>query len=139
MGEYAAPVLAKVAQWLAHADEDLRWAQHGFAVVGGNPYRLIAYHAQQAVEKNLKAYLVLEGVDFPYTHNIARLLELCAERAQWAVELKDAEELTPYAIGARYPSEQDEVTESDARRAVDIAQRVRAVVRHALTGLGVQA
>ena len=104
MGEYAAPVLEKVAQWLAHADEDLRWAQHGFAVVGGNPYQLIAYHAQQAVEKNLKAYLVLEGVDFPYTHNIARLLELCAERVQWPAEAEGRRGIEPLCHRGAIPA-----------------------------------
>ncbi len=39
------------------------------------PFRLVAYHAQQCVEKYLKAYLVLHGV--------------------WGVTLGEAEELTP--------------------------------------------
>ena len=63
-----ASVLAKVRQWLAHADEDLRLAQYGLTMtVAPPPYRLIAYHAQQCAEKCLKAYLVFRQVDFPYT------------------------------------------------------------------------
>jgi HEPN domain-containing protein len=69
-------VLVKVRQWLEYADEDLRLARHGLTLSTGCPYRLIAYHAQQCVEKYIKAYLVYHEIDFPYSHNIARLLEL---------------------------------------------------------------
>ena len=94
-------VARKVQQWLAFGDEDLRMAQHGFSLSGPPPYRLIAYHAQQCAEKYLKAYLVFHGIDFPYTHNLSRLLELCVGQAGWGEELREAEELTPYAITAR--------------------------------------
>ena len=84
------------------------------------------------MEKYLKAYLVLKGIDFPYTHNISHLLELCGGQAQWAQSLNDAEELTPYAISTRYPGDEDLVTQEEARRAVKIAHSVQEVVRQAL-------
>ena len=61
-------ILRKAVQWARYADEDLRLADP--------PTRLVACHAQQCAEKYLKSYLVLRCVDFPYTHNISRLLEL---------------------------------------------------------------
>jgi HEPN domain-containing protein len=45
------------------------------------PCRIIAFHAQQCAEKYLKAYLVSQKVDFPYTHSIATLLKLCGKYA----------------------------------------------------------
>jgi HEPN domain-containing protein len=129
-------VARRVQQWLAFGDEDLRMAQHAFSLSDAPPYRLIAYHAQQCGEKHLKAYLVLHGIDFPYTHNLSRLLELCADQARWAEELREAEELTPYAITARYPGEDEEVREEEARRAVEIAARVRDAVRRTLAAEG---
>ena len=131
-----AEVARKVQQWLAYAEEDLRFAEHGFSLSGSPSYRLIAYHAQQCAEKHLKAYLVFHAIDFPYTHSLSRLLELCAERAGWAEQLRDAEELTPYAITARYPGEAEEVREEEARRAVEIAARVRQALRTALAAEG---
>jgi len=95
-----AEVARKVKQWLAYGDEDLRLAQHGLSLSIAPPYRLIAYHAQQCAEKHLKAYLVFQAIDFPYTHNLSRLLELCAAKASWVEQLQDAEELSPYAITA---------------------------------------
>jgi HEPN domain-containing protein len=59
-------------------------------------------------------------------------LELCAALANWAEQLRDADELTPYAITARYPGEDEEVSEAEARRAVEIALRVRQTVRQSL-------
>jgi HEPN domain-containing protein len=131
-------VLRKVHQWLTFAEEDLRLAQHGLTItIAPPPYRLIAYHAQQCAEKCLKAFLVLRGVDFPYTHNVAHLLDLCAVHAAWAETLRDAEELTPFAITARYPGEDEEVTQAEALRAIETAERVRAAVHEAIGNMGI--
>jgi HEPN domain-containing protein len=126
------PILEKVKQWLVYADEDLRLARYGFSMPQRPPYRLIAYHAQQCAEKHLKAYLVFHAIDFPFSHNLRRLSELCPAQTNWAEELRDADELTPYAITARYPGEDEEVGEVEARRAVEIALRVRQTIRHSL-------
>lgn len=77
----------------------------------------------------MKAYLVFHSVDFPYTHNIARLLELCAEKSSWPDTIRDSEELTPFAITTRYPGEDEEVTKEEAIRAIEIASNVRDAVR----------
>lgn len=124
--------LLKVKQWLSFGDEDLQLAPHALTLSSSAPYRLIAYHAQQFAEKHLKAYLVFHNVDFPDTHNIARLLELCAEKATWPDTVRDSEELTPFAITTRYPGEDEEVTKEEALRAIDIASNARDVVRNAL-------
>ena len=131
-------VLRKVRQWLVYADEDLRLARHALTMaIAPPPYRLIAYHAQQCAEKCLKAYLVLCKVDFPYTHNVAHLLDLCAAQDAWAETLRDAEELSPFAIAARYPGEDEEVTQAEALRAIETADRVRATVHEAIRNKGV--
>ena len=79
-----------------------------------------------------QGFLVLRGIDFPFTHNIARLLELCSEHVSWADSLMDAEELTPLATTARYPGDDEPVSEPEARRAIEIATHVRDTVRIAL-------
>lgn len=130
-------IVRKVRQWSSYGDEDLRVARHSLTMGEACPNRLVAYHAQQCAEKHLKAYLVLREIDFPYTHNIARLLELCSDQPDWTSRLKDAEELTPFAITTRYPGEDEPVTEAEARRTVDIATRVRETVRAALEVEGI--
>jgi HEPN domain-containing protein len=132
-------ILEKVRQWLAYADEDLGVARHGFSMPGTPPYRVIAFHAQQCAEKYLKAFLVFQGVDFPYTHSLRRLLDLCTATTPWAEQLRDAEELSPYAVTARYPGEDLEVSETEARRAVQIAEQAGQVIRSALREEGFDA
>jgi HEPN domain-containing protein len=127
----------KVTQWIEYGDEDLRLARHGLTLTSGVPYRLIAYHAQQCAEKYLKAFLVYHRIDFPYTHNIGRLLELCSEKGEWARDLPEADELTPFAITARYPSQDEPVTHEESLRAIEIASKVRETIRKALEKGGV--
>lgn len=65
-----------------------------------------AFHAQQAVEKLLKAYLANEGIEFPFTHNLSRLVELCSELdAAFQALIPVVEPLTPYAVELRYDSD----------------------------------
>jgi HEPN domain-containing protein len=77
-------------------------------------------------------------VDFPRTHNISTLLELCSDYAQWPLTLRDAEELTDYAVATRYPGETADVTAHDAQRAIELAEQVSSRVRAALRELGME-
>jgi len=127
----------KVRQWLQYGDDDLRLARHGLTLKSSIPYRLIAYHAQQCAEKYLKAFLVLGSIDFPFTHNISRLIELAQQIRPWPKSLLDAETLTPYAITARYPGEDEPVSSEEAEQAIAIAEQTRQLVREALAETGV--
>lgn len=133
-----AEVLRKVRQWVAYAEEDLRLAQHALSLTSGCPYRLIAYHAQQCGEKYLKAFLVLLGVDFPHTHNIRRLRELCEPHGPWAARLADADDLSVFAVSTRYPGEDAEVSRQETLQAIELAERIRGAARAALKARGAQ-
>jgi HEPN domain-containing protein len=135
MSAIEAEIRRKVMQWLNYADEDIQLARHALTLSTGVPYRLVAYHAQQCAEKSLKAFLVSHRIDFPYTHNISRLLELCSEAAHWSDSLLDAEELSVYAVTTRYPGEEEEVSRDEALRAIELAKLVREAVEHEL-GIG---
>lgn len=129
MNAIDAEIRRKVLQWLNYADEDIQLARHALTLSTAVPYRLVAYHAQQCAEKALKAYLVRHRIDFPYTHNISRLLEICSKTAQWDNPLWDAEELTAYAVTTRYPGEDEEVSRDEALRAIALAELVRKTVQ----------
>jgi len=61
------------------------------------------FHAQQAAEKYLKSFLTYHDVLFPYTHNLAKLLELCTQvEVSFHSLLPQVEPLTPYAVRLRY-------------------------------------
>jgi HEPN domain-containing protein len=63
--------------WLRHAWSDLELAR-----VQKNSRILLedlCFHAQQAVEKAVKAVLVFKSIPFPKTHNIRTLIDLLPE------------------------------------------------------------
>ncbi|MGA8364678.1 MAG: HEPN domain-containing protein [Solirubrobacteraceae bacterium] len=65
----------------------------------------IGFHAQQAIEKSIKAILALQGIEFPFTHDLDRLSELCAESGVAPPPTLDgAQRLTPFAAAERYGS-----------------------------------
>ncbi len=137
MSESSSEIIKKTKEWLVHADEDLRLAKHALKLKSSCPYKLIAYHAQQCAEKYLKAYLVFRNIDFPYTHNISHLLELCPDLAEQAKDLQEAKVLTPYAITARYPGK-GKVIKRNALQAIKIADNVRRVIRGVLKKRGLK-
>ena len=85
----------------------------------------LCFDAQQAAEKALKALCIHRGIDFPYVHDLSRLVTLLQDEGQPVPDpVKEAGRLTRYAILARYPGLDDPVTEYDHERAVEIAERV---------------
>jgi HEPN domain-containing protein len=128
----------KTIIWVSYAEGDLSTAQVGLSLTTDIPYQIIAFHAQQCAEKYLKAYLVYHEVDFPYTHNISLLLELCAKKGAWALQLEKAEKLSVYASTLRYPSDEIVITKNDAIEAVEIAIRVKESVHNALISEGLE-
>jgi len=129
-------VLKKVKHWISFADEDLSYARLGLSLKKKAPCRLIAFHAQQAVEKYLKSYLIFRLIEFPYTHNISTLIKCITENEKLVNLLKDAENLTFYAVSSRYPDEDIEISFDEAVNAVFIATNVMEVIKRALNDLG---
>jgi HEPN domain-containing protein len=117
-----------VLQWLEKAAADLDAAEQ-LCTQGGRFREIIAFHCQQAAEKYLKALLVRHQIEFPKTHDIAKLLDrVAAVNASIAESLRDADVLTPFGVEVRYPSEAPEVLPGGETEAIDIARRVRDAV-----------
>jgi len=110
--------------WLAKAATDLLVCER-LSSQGAAFSEAIAFHAQQAAEKSLKALLVARQVEFPKTHDIERLVELVALGDPVLAEaLADAAELTPYGVEYRYPGEYAPVTGDAAGACVSLARKV---------------
>src|SRR5271169_3560501 len=116
-----------VQDWIRKAEGDLRAAQHLLAVEEQD-YFTAAFHAQQAAEKFLKAFLVCHQIPFGKTHDIQELVELAGTQdASLKRDLASAAELTAFGVEFRYPGEQ--VADfAAAGHAVEQARRVRAAV-----------
>ena len=100
-----------------------------FAHKGGRFREIIAFHCQQAAEKYLKAYLVRHQIEFPKTHDLAKLLDRVATmNAHLAQSLKDADALTPFGAEVRYPGDSPEVLRGGEIEAIEISRRVKDAV-----------
>ncbi|HEV7667847.1 MAG TPA: HEPN domain-containing protein [Thermoanaerobaculia bacterium] len=117
--------------WLLKADNDLANAAHTLTLGASCPTDTVCFHAQQCVEKYLKAVLVLEGIDFPKTHDLERLWSLVPAELRPDLSSEEQARLTEYATSARYPG-WEEISLAAARRAVAVARRVRRLVRRSL-------
>jgi HEPN domain-containing protein len=112
-----------VTEWMRHARSDMAIAR----MVENDEIapEIIAFHAQQAVEKALKALLIQRQVDFPRTHVIGVLIGLCKECGYKIEEnLEEATTLSRYAVASRYPRETDLITRQEAKIAADLAKQV---------------
>ena len=117
------------ADWLHHAKSDLAIAKQGH--IPGILLETLSFHAQQAVEKSIKAVLLAKGIVFPYTHSISALITLVKESGiPWPGELDEAAGLTEYAVETRYPGPYADVTEEEYCDAVRIAERVISWAEH---------
>lgn len=64
---------------------------------------MLGFHAQQSVEKCLKAVLAKRRVAFRRTHDLAELLDAIADAGLVAPPFADRlDELNPFAVEARY-------------------------------------
>jgi HEPN domain-containing protein len=124
-------VLTVVGDWAVKADNNLKTAVHTLKLGAECPTDTVCFHAQQCVEKYLKALLVFKGIDFPKTHDLERLIALLPARVRPRLTPEEQGRLTEYATGARYPG-WEEIPLAEARRAVAVARRARMEIRSAL-------
>lgn len=121
-----------VQEWRRKANEDFAVAE--YLVSSTRPYYgAVGFHAQQAAEKYLKAFLVHHQIEFPKTHDLDRLLDLMAGVAEpLANLLRGVVVLNAYGVETRYPADLPELTLHQAQDAVELATTVRDVVCNAI-------
>lgn len=110
--------------WLAKAAQDLRAADVDLAAV---PPLVedAAFHAQQAVEKSLKAFLALHDMPIRKTHDLVGLgAECVAADSTLEPLLRRAGELTEFAWRFRYPGVPEGLSSEEAMEALSVAREV---------------
>ena len=127
--------LTDTARWLRHAEEDLITAETLLAQ-SHVPPRQACWFAQQAAEKVLKAVLIFLQIDFPRTHDLNVLRDLLPESWSLKTALPNLGDLNRWAVGARYPDDVQEATETNASTAVEQARAVWTAASTELTQHG---
>jgi HEPN domain-containing protein len=127
-----------VLEWVEKAENDLKNAAYTLKMGKECPTDTVCFHAQQCVEKYLKALLVLKGIEFPKTHDMERLLALLPAHLRPTLTGEERDRLTDYATVMRYPGCCEPVPLSEARHAVAIARRIRGQARKHLPQKDIQ-
>ncbi len=93
-----------------------------------SPDEVLGFHAQQAVEKTLKAVLALHNVRYPFIHDLKALLDLLGKsKISFPPQFEELRRLTPFAAVFRYeylPAEPRHAL--DRAWALDCVRKVRA-------------
>ena len=132
---YGANVLKKekdcrnplTVEWIEKAENDYAAVQQ--LLQASDPlYDIICFHAQQSIEKYLKAWLQEANILVPRTHNLEELLDIIVQTLPtWAHWQPDFKRITGYAVDPRYPG--DSRTAEDTQHAMHVCDEVRQAVR----------
>lgn len=119
---------------LEHAKMILAAARRDLLALSGMPDQqqfadeIFGFHAQQAVEKALKSWLSLRGIEYPRTHDLEVLFDLLAENGERLPQnLQIPFDLTDFAVQFRYEAYDDMSGELDR---IQIARCVSELVDH---------
>ena len=117
-------------EWIEKAEEDYnsaKWLQQASEPV----HNSICFHAQQGIEKYLKAWLQEANLPVLRTHDLEELLALIVlTLPDWSHWQPDFKIITEYAVDARYPG--DSATADNIQHAMHVCEAVRQTVRNTL-------
>lgn len=114
-------------EWVEKAENDYAAVQQ--LLQASDPlYDIICFHAQQSIEKYLKAWLQEANILVPRTHNLEELLDIIVQTLPtWSHWQPDFKRITGYAVDPRYPG--DSRTAEDTQHAMHVCDGVRQAVR----------
>lgn len=117
-----------IEKWLTKARNDIKVAENELGFENEEIItEAICFHAQQAAEKFLKAFLIARNIEFGRTHNLEYLLKLCINE-DTDFETLDAGNLSFYAVEVRYPDNFYIPSVEESKECIDIARNIMSVV-----------
>lgn len=116
----------EIHRWLKLAELDWIAVSH---LIGVGTDNAVCFHVQQCIEKLLKGDLILNGMRPPRTHDLIELsLILKSLDPTWDWPEDELALLTRGAVEMRYELDDDSLLAEEARAAVEIGTRIRAVL-----------
>lgn len=115
-----------VKEWLKQAEDEVNMADYLF---GGGFLKGACYHAQQSIEKTIKAMLLAKGWELEKVHSLERLSAITKD---YKIRLTFSDEEVVFIDSiyrGRYPAEAGllpygEPSRTDAQKAIKIAKRI---------------
>lgn len=128
-----------IKKWIQKAENDLKIGKD--ELLTENPVTdAICFHMQQCAEKYLKVFLIYNNCEFRRTHNIAELIDLCAQidsEFQFLFEI-GIPELTSYAVEIRYGDDFYIPSIEECKEAMLMAEKTKEFVIKKLKEKGVE-
>ncbi len=122
-------------EWVQKAEGDYATAQRELRARKAPNYDAACFHAQQCVEKYLKACLQEADIPFGKTHDLVALFDSILKKKPSLELLRPyMRSLSVYAVELRYPGESAD--KDMAREALTMCKEVRSGLRR---GLGLRA
>lgn len=121
-----------VKQWTLKAENDLLNVTNNLQAEQ-TPWDTVCFHCQQAVEKYIKAIMVVHGQEVPRTHDLEQVYNLIQA---WVPQIEGQRSelrwLTAYAVLSRYPVEVEDAPagKDEGVRAHQLAQTIQDVCRN---------
>ncbi len=120
--------LEYIKNWLFRANEDIAVIDNLINAGVENYTSTICFHAQQASEKFLKAFLVHYDVDFPRTHDLDFLLLECQKINKEAFHDINLKSLSEFGVSVRYPDDFYIPTVSETLEYHQVAKEIKGIV-----------
>ena len=118
-------------EWTDKAEADFSTAARELKALESPNFDAVCFHAQQGVEKLMKALLIHLGAVPPRTHDLTELDRLLAPVCpQWSWPVQELRFLTRAAVDFRYPGESAD--KAEAAESLEIATQLRAKLRRLL-------
>ncbi|MFN0087797.1 MAG: HEPN domain-containing protein [Blastocatellia bacterium] len=124
-------MIRNTPEWVEKAEEDWNVMLKVYRARKDPAYNAACFHAQQCVEKYIKARLIESDVFFTKTHDLITLLNLVLPvEPTWTLYQLELDALNKYAVECRYPG--FSATRSNAKDAVSICRKIRQAARVSL-------
>lgn len=114
-------------EWIQRGEADYVAVQQLLRTADPLLHNIICFHAQQCIEKYLKAWLQQANIPIPRTHNLEELDLIVHTLPDWSDWQPEFRIITKYAVEPRYPG--DLRTAENTQHANRICEEVRQAVR----------
>jgi HEPN domain-containing protein len=119
-------------EWVNKAEGDYATAERELQAKNNYNYDAVCFHAQQCVEKYLKAKLQEANIFFGKTHDLTALLDLILPiEPTWSHLRAELQTLNAFAVSYRYPG--DFADKGEAREAMEKCRNIRRIIRQSFS------
>jgi len=80
---------------------------------------VFGFHAQQSIEKALKAWISAKGLTYPKSHDVSALTRILTDHGEDITKFPNLEDYTIYAVQYRYEAYDESEEQLDRQEVID--------------------